>query len=554
MSRHSSISSALTRLSHSSPNASNPLSTAPSPTDSVTRPSDSRSTVATWLASSAGRRRDGGVSNVPSRMREVRTAATASEIHASTPQTGSQTKIPSHPDSSAAAARSPTSSASAHGITNPNRIAGNPRRTDLPLGRPGHNVRAVDFELPPDDDERRLAVRAWLGEHPEPTGRELADAGYVVPHWPRPWGLDADPIHQLLIDDELARAGVRRPVNPIGIGWAGPTILYAGTKEQKDRYLWPMISGEEFWCQLFSEPGSGSDLANLGTRAVRDGDEFVVNGQKIWTSGAQYAQLGILIARTDPELPKHKGVSYFICPMDAAGIEIRPITEMTGGHTFNEVFFTDVRIPAANLVGELNDGWRLAKVTLGNERISLSSGGVLWGNGPTALDLIDAAKASGPTTDPTLRQRLAGVYIEHTVLELIRARTLTARLKGEQPGPEASIRKLLGDEHGQHVMELARDLVGPAAMLTGGDGMARPDGADFRPGTETRNLGPGRPPRTLDHPGWYDGFIFSRALTIGGGTGEVQRNIVAERVLGLPHDVDVQQGLSWSEAQRAGAR
>ena len=211
----------------------------------------------------------------------------------------------------------------------------------------------MDFELPPDDDERRLAVRAWLGEHPEPTGRELAEAGYVVPHWPRPWGLDADPIHQLMIDDELARAGVRRPVNPIGIGWAGPTILYAGTKEQKDRYLWPMIAGEEFWCQLFSEPGSGSDLASLGTRAVRDGDEFVVNGQKIWTSGAQYAKFGILIARTDPDLPKHKGVSYFVCPMDAPGIEIRPITEMTGGHTFNEVFFTDVRIPAANLVGEL---------------------------------------------------------------------------------------------------------------------------------------------------------------------------------------------------------
>ena len=415
----------------------------------------------------------------------------------------------------------------------------------------------MDFELPPDDDERRLAVRAWLRDHPEPTGRELAEAGYVVPHWPRPWGLDADPIHQLMIDDELARAGVRRPVNPIGIGWAGPTILYAGTKDQKDRYLWPMISGEEFWCQLFSEPGSGSDLANLGTRAVRDGDEFVVNGQKIWTSGAQYAKFGILIARTNPELPKHKGVSYFLCPMDVPGIEIRPITEMTGGHTFNEVFFTDVRIPAANLVGELNDGWRLAKVTLGNERISLSTGGVLWGNGPTALDLIDAAKAAkaaGATADATMRQRLAAVYIEHTVLELIRMRTLTARLKGEQPGPEASIRKLLGDEHGQHVMELARDLIGAAAMLTGGDGLARPDGAEFQPGTETRNLGPDRPPRTLDHPGWYDGFIFSRALTIGGGTGEVQRNIVAERVLGLPHDLNVQHGLTWSEAQRVGTR
>ena len=369
----------------------------------------------------------------------------------------------------------------------------------------------MDFELPPDDDERRSAVRAWLGEHPEPTGRELAEAGYVVPHWPRPWGLGADPIHQLLIDDELARAGVRRPVNPIGIGWAGPTILYAGTKEQKDRYLWPMISGEEFWCQLFSEPGSGSDLANLGTRAVRDGDEFVVNGQKIWTSGAEYAQFGILIARTDPELPKHKGVSYFLCPMDAAGIEIRPITEMTGGHTFNEVFFTDVRIPAANLVGELNDGWRLAKVTLGNERISLSSGGVLWGNGPTALDLIDAARACGPTTDPTLRQRLAGVYIEHTVLELIRARTLTARLKGEQPGPEASIRKLLGDEHGQHVMELARDLVGPAAMLTGGDGMARPTVPTSGPGPRRGTSGRADPHGRSTIPGGTTGSSSPRS-------------------------------------------
>ncbi len=191
-----------------------------------------------------------------------------------------------------------------------------------------------------------------------------------------------------------------------------------------------------------------------------------MNGQKTWTSGAQYARFGILLARTDPELPKHKGISYFICPMDAAGIEIRPITEMTGGHTFNEVFFTDVRIPAANLVGDLNDGWRLAKVTLGNERISLSSGGVLWGNGPTVLDLVEAVKRRGPLTDATLRQRVAQIYVEHTVLELIRMRTLSARLKGEQPGPEASIRKLLGDEHGQHVMALARDLIGAAACCS----------------------------------------------------------------------------------------
>ncbi len=404
----------------------------------------------------------------------------------------------------------------------------------------------MDFELPAEDDPRRLAVRAWLAEHPNPSGKELAEAGFVAPHWPAPWGLDADPIHQLIIDDELTRAKVRRPVNPIGIGWAGPTILYAGTAEQHAAVPEAgLLSGEEFWCQLFSEPGAGSDLANLGTRAVLDGDEFVVNGQKIWTSGAQYAKYGILIARTAPDAPKHKGVSYFVCPMDAPGIEIRPITEMTGGHTFNEVFFTDVRIPAANLVGELNDGWRLAKVTLGNERVSLSTGGVLWGNGPTALEMIDSVRELGPVTDPLLRQRVAQVYIEHTLLDLIRLRTLTAALKGEQPGPEASIRKLLADEHGQHVMTLARDMLGASAMLTGGDGSEV-----FVPGTDTKGLGPEKPDGGLYHPGWYDGFCFSQALTIGGGTFAVQRNIIGELVLGLPREPDATRGMSWAEAQR----
>ncbi len=401
----------------------------------------------------------------------------------------------------------------------------------------------MDFVLPAEDDPRRLAVRDWIRAHPNPTSGELAEAGYVAPHWPRPYGIDADPIHQLIVDDELTRADVVRPVNPIGIGWAGPTILYGGTPAQQRRYLMPLLAAKEYWCQLFSEPGAGSDLANLGTRAVRDGDEFVVNGQKIWTSGAQYAKFGILIARTDPDVAKHKGVSYFICPMDAPGIEIRPITEMTGGHTFNEVFFTDVRLPVENLVGDLNDGWRLAKVTLGNERISLSSGGVLWGNGPTALDMLDAARQFGPVTDPTMRQRLAGVFIEHTILDLIRWRTLTARLKGEQPGPEASIRKILADEHGQHVMAVARDLLGAEGMLS--------HVGAFVPGTNTSNLGPGKPPADLRHAAWYDGYLFSMALTIGGGTGEVQRNIVAERVLGLPHDIDGEAGRSWAENRAA---
>jgi 3-oxochol-4-en-24-oyl-CoA dehydrogenase len=388
----------------------------------------------------------------------------------------------------------------------------------------------VDFLLPPDDDPQRKAVREWLAEHPRPSGRELAESGYVVPHWPRPWGVDAGPIEQLVIDEELTRAGVRRPDNPIGIGWAGPTIVLAGTPEQKERHLWPILSGEEVWCQLFSEPGAGSDLANLGTRAVKDGDEWIVNGQKIWTSGAKRSAFGILVARTDPDVPKHKGISYFICPMDLPGIEIRPIKQMTADADFNEVFFTDVRLPGANLVGEENRGWALAKVTLGNERVSLSGGGALWGMGPSASDLLAIVRSNGGCADPVVRQRLAGLHVHAEVLRLIRLRTLTARLKGEQPGPEASVRKILADEHGQEIMRLALDLLGPGGLV---EAYAKADQASAT--------------TSLEDPIWRYGFLFSAALTIGGGTGEVQRNIVAERVLGLPHDIDVEAGRPWSD-------
>lgn len=370
----------------------------------------------------------------------------------------------------------------------------------------------VDFELPSDDDPRRAAVREWIAAHPLPTGRQLAEAGLVAPHWPRPYGLDADPIQQIVIDEELGAAGVVRPSNPIGIGWAGPTLLHAGTAEQKDRHLLPLLAGEEIWCQLFSEPDAGSDLAALSTRAVRDGDEWVVNGQKIWTSLGHQAAFGILIARTDPDAPKQQGISYFICPMDLPGIEIRPIVEMTGSHTFNEVFFTDVRLSADALVGEEHRGWALAKVTLGNERVSLSSGGALWGRGPDATTLLDLVRRAGGTADPLMRQRLAQLHVESEILRLIRLRTVTAAIRGEQPGPEASIRKVLADEHGQRIMGLAKDLAGPGGMLF-----------DHGPlGTEPAL--------------WHYGFLFSPALTVGGGTGEVQRNIISERVLGLPHD------------------
>jgi 3-oxochol-4-en-24-oyl-CoA dehydrogenase len=402
----------------------------------------------------------------------------------------------------------------------------------------------MDFDLPADDDPRRLAVRNWLTAHPNPTGLELAQAGYVAPHWPAPWGIGADPIHQLVIDDELQRAGVRRPENAIGIGWAGPTLLMGGTQAQKDRFLMPILSGEEFWCQLFSEPDSGSDLAGLSTRAIKDGDHYVVNGSKIWTSGGHHAKYGILIARTNPDATKHRGISYFICPMDLPGITMQPVIDMTRAHSFNQVFFDDVQLPAEYLVGEENQGWRLAKVTLGNERVSLSGGGSLWGTGPSAHDLLDLVRQQGPVTDPHLRDRLARLYIEAETLRLMRLRTLTSTLAGREPGPEASVQKLFADEHGQHVMALAQELVGAHAMLEG-FGPAG-DVSDGRSPTEVN---------TISQPGidpiWHYGFLFSPALTIGGGTWAIQRNIVAERALGLPHDIDVQHGKTWAETRGA---
>jgi alkylation response protein AidB-like acyl-CoA dehydrogenase len=388
--------------------------------------------------------------------------------------------------------------------------------------------------MPAEDDPRRVDIRKWIADHPNPSGRTLAEAGLVAPHWPKPYGIEADPMHQLIIDEEFHRFNVRRPANPIGIGWAGPTLLLAGSDEQKKQYLLPLLSGEEFWCQLFSEPDAGSDLASLRTRAQRDGDVYVVNGSKIWTSGAHMARYGILIARTDPAASKHRGISYFVCPMDLPGIHMEPIVDMTGAHSFNEVFFDDVRLPADCLVGDENDGWRLAKVTLGNERVSLSSGGALWGSGPSATDLVDLARASGAGRDPVLRQRLATVYAEGEVLRLMRLRTLSSRLAGREPGPEASVQKLLADEHGQHIMELAKDLVGAYGMVEGSGPAGPLDGRARSGPTENRVRAD---IFTAVDPIWHFGWLFGPALTIGGGTWAVQRNIVAERALGLPHDV-----------------
>lgn len=405
----------------------------------------------------------------------------------------------------------------------------------------------MDFDFPEADDPRRLKVRSWIANNPSPTGRELAEAGYVVPHWPAPYGLDADPMEQILIAEELRSANIRRPANDIGIGWAAPTIALAGTEEQKQRYLPKIFSGEERWCQMFSEPDAGSDLASLSTRAVRDGDEYIVNGSKIWTSGGHHSQFGILIARTDPDAPKHKGISYFICPTDLPGITMQPIIDMTTAHSFNEVFFDDVRLPASMLVGEENDGWRLTKVTLSNERVSLSSAGSLWGHGPTTEMLLDLLRSNGGVKDPLLRQQAADTYIQGEVLRLNRLRTLSARLAGKTPGPEASIQKIMADEHGQQVMELAKAVAGTTGMLAGSGppGQLPSDGS----------LGATQVNDTGGHfaavdPIWDYGFLFAPALTLGGGTFAVQRNIVGELVLGLNREPNLGRGLSWSDARR----
>jgi len=365
-----------------------------------------------------------------------------------------------------------------------------------------------------DNPELRRELREWLSAHPRPSGADLAEAGLVAPHLSVPWGRGASPVDQLVIDDELRQAGVTRPVNPIGIGWAGPTIVHAGTEEQQQRWMPRLLSGQDFWCQLFSEPNAGSDLASLQTRAIRDGDEWVITGQKVWTSYAHIASWGILLARTSDEGAPQNGISYFICPMNTPGIDIRPIVDMTGDHAFNEVFFDEVRIPADHLIGQVNEGWRLAKVTLGNERVSLSGEGALWGRGPSANDLVNLAK--GQSLTALQRESLVRCWSHGEILRLLRIRTLSAVLAGREPGAEASVRKALADDHGQEIMGLAVEFAGVGAM----DSSVGPFGLT------------GSAAQT-----WRHGFLYAQALTIGGGTSVVQRNIIAERVLQLPKEL-----------------
>ncbi len=368
----------------------------------------------------------------------------------------------------------------------------------------------MDFALPGDDHPARAAFRTWLAEHPSPSAKEVAEAGYVAPHWPRPWGLDADPISQLVIDEEMKRAGIRRPINPIGIGWAGPTLMHAGTEEQQSAYLPGILSGEDIWCQLFSEPGAGSDLASLTTRAVRDGDEWVVNGQKVWTSGAHLSDIGEIICRTDPDVPKHKGLTGFVVDMHAPGVEVRPLRQMTGGAAFNEVFFTDVRIPDSHRLGDVNAGWGVALTTLMNERAAIGggAGGVALG-GMGTHRLIQLVQHYGKSKDPLVRQKLVDVLINYRVSSYNTLRAMAKINAGQLPGPELSIAKLSLTQNLMRVSELVSSVLGPKLVADSGEW-----------GTYA----------------WGEFLLSVPGMRVAGGTDEIMRNIVGERVLGLPKE------------------
>jgi alkylation response protein AidB-like acyl-CoA dehydrogenase len=368
--------------------------------------------------------------------------------------------------------------------------------------------RRLAVDLPPEAETLREEVGAFVAEvtalDEVEQRRRLADAGYLAPQWPKPWGRDAGALEQLVIDDEFRKAKVRRPNLSVG-AWALPPLMVYGTDEQQQRWIPATLRGEISWCQLFSEPGAGSDLAALTTRATRDDGGWVVNGQKVWTSMAQDADWGILIARTDPDAPKHDGISYFMLDMKAPGIDIRPLRELTGDAWFNEVFFNDVFVPDDCLVGAPNDGWRAARTTLANERVYMGSGSSIGHGVRGVLALLDT---TGLASDPVALDEAGGLVAEEHALSVLGFRLTLQALGGADPGgSEAAVRKLLGVEHDQRVQEVGLQLLGSEGTVTDGDAAM-----------------------------WVRGFLFNRCLTIAGGTSEVQRNVIAERLLGLPRD------------------
>ncbi|WP_199553050.1 acyl-CoA dehydrogenase [Streptomyces sp. N35] len=364
--------------------------------------------------------------------------------------------------------------------------------------------RELRLELPAEAEEFRAAAREVIepvrGLDPKAVRQELAPTGYTAPYLPEPYGLGAGPVQQLAVQQELRAAGVK--VADLGIAtWVVPSLIAYGTQEQQDRFLGPTLRGDLLWCQLFSEPGAGSDLASLRTKAERVDEGWKVNGQKVWTSSAQWADYGILLARTNPEAPKHKGLTYFVIDMkNTPGIDIRPLKEITGEAMFNEVYFDDVVLPPDAVVGEIDGGWKVARNTLGNERVHMADQMTF----DTGLEKLIARAAD---LDNATRARIGGLAAEAHALACIGLRTTLQQVSGLEPGAGASIRKLVQTPHQQKVAELGLELLGPAGALREGPGERA-----------------------------VHSFLMSRCLTIAGGTTQVQLNVVAERILGLPRD------------------
>jgi alkylation response protein AidB-like acyl-CoA dehydrogenase len=355
-------------------------------------------------------------------------------------------------------------------------------------------------------------------------------------------GLGVDPGLQDVVDARLLDAGAPSNllVNMMGVGMAGPTLVAYGTPEQQARLLRPDFTCEEIWCQMFSEPGAGSDVAALATRAERDGDEWVINGQKVWTSMAHVSRWGLLLARTDPDQPKHKGLSYFYIDMHQPGVDVRPLRQMTGEAEFNEIFFTDARIPDAQRIGEVGEGWAVAIATLMNERVMLGRVGKLSGQeGGVIRHAVRVWNQLAPEQrDAARRDELARLWIESEIVRLTMERAEQSRDQGT-PGPEGSLGRLMVSEHQQHVFAFVMNLLGAEGMLISDYEMRRPDVIG-----ETA-LGPD------DKVDLQKGFLTTRGSTIGGGTTEISRNILGERVLGLPKEPSLDRDLPWSKLTRS---
>ncbi len=389
----------------------------------------------------------------------------------------------------------------------------------------------MDLTLSPSEQEFRDEVRVWLEENhpgPEPEAgldevmafrrewqRRMHAGGWAGISWPKEYGgRGATLIEQAIFAGEMARAEAPSPANILGLAMGGPVVIAHGAEEQKQRYLEPILSSEEIWCQGFSEPESGSDLASLKTRAVKDGDEWVVSGQKVWTTFAQYAKWCMLVARTDPDAPKHKGLTYFLMDMEQDGVQVRPLVQITGEGEFNEIFMEEARIPDANVVGGVGNGWAVAITTLMNERAGLAFGAIAQvANSLKRLtELAAQMRVDGGTAteDLVYRQRIAQLHIEAETMRLNAYRGLTKTMQSGTPGPEGSLGKWQWADINQEIAELALDIEGAYAPLDRGA-----EGA-------------------IDGGAWQYRFLRSRANSIEGGTTDILKNIIAERVLGLP--------------------